>query len=116
MSDLAHVERVTSDVAREVMATVPGAVPAFAPAVRFHTMGQTGVTCSVTLRAHEFTDQFLIRHEFIKRLHARYGREGIVVPYSPVDPRALPPPPSSDARITGRERPGTPQASGSTAN
>ena len=90
-SDLAHVERVTADVAREVMAVVPGAVPAFVPAVRFHALGQNGIACSVALRAHEFTDQFLIRHEFIKRLHARFSREGIVVPYSPVDPRALPP-------------------------
>ena len=26
-------------------------------------------------------DQFLIKHEFIKRLHDRFAREGIVIPY-----------------------------------
>jgi small-conductance mechanosensitive channel len=90
MSDLTLVERVTTEVARDVMASVPGGVAAFTPVVRFHALGPTSVICSVMLRAQEFTDQFLIRHEFIKRLHVRYGREGIVVPYAPVDPRALP--------------------------
>jgi small-conductance mechanosensitive channel len=90
LSDLAQVERITAEVAREVMTSVPGAIPAFVPAVRFHTLSPTSVVCNVTLRAQEFTDQFLIRHEFIKRLHLRYGREGIVVPYPPVDPRAWP--------------------------
>ena len=33
------------------------------------------------LRAKEFVDQYLIKHEFIKRLHKRYMAEGIVIPY-----------------------------------
>jgi small-conductance mechanosensitive channel len=90
LSDLPRVERVTAEVARDVMATVPGGVTGFEPAVRFHTLGPNGITCAVSLRVQEFTDQFLIRHEFIKRLQARYGREGIVVPFPPVDPRAFP--------------------------
>jgi small-conductance mechanosensitive channel len=89
-SNLADVERVTVDVARDVLATIPGGVPSFTPMVRFHTFGPNGVVGSVMLRAQEFTDQFLLRHEFVKRLHERYGREGIVVPYPPVDPRAVP--------------------------
>jgi small-conductance mechanosensitive channel len=28
-----------------------------------------------------FTDQFLIKHEFIKRIHKRFNREGIMIPY-----------------------------------
>jgi hypothetical protein len=36
---------------------------------------------AVILRAKEFVDQYLIKHEFIKRLHERYAREGIVIPY-----------------------------------
>ncbi len=34
---------------------------------------------SVTLRSQEFAGQYLIKHEFLKRLQARYAREGIVV-------------------------------------
>lgn len=33
------------------------------------------------MRAKEFTDQYLIKHEFIKRLHKRYNKEGILMPY-----------------------------------
>jgi hypothetical protein len=34
---------------------------------------------TVTLKACAFTDQDLIRHEFIKRLHGRCEREGIEI-------------------------------------
>ena len=90
MSDLAHVERVTAEVAKDVMRSVPGGVTSFEPGVRFHTLAANNITCAVSLRVQEFTNQFLIRHEFIKRLHMRYGNEGIVVPFPPVDPRAFP--------------------------
>jgi hypothetical protein len=35
----------------------------------------------VILRAREFVDQYLIKHEFVKRLHARFNQEGIVIPF-----------------------------------
>jgi len=76
---LEGVERITMEVAREVMKDVSGGVPSFEPLVRFHKFGESSVDFTVTLRATEFTDQDLIRHEFIKRLHARYEREGIEI-------------------------------------
>ena len=79
-SDLDRVERITTEVAREVMQTVPGGVPGFEPSVRFHTFGDPGVGFSVKLRAKEFVDQFLIKHEFVKRLHKRFVAEGITIP------------------------------------
>ena len=33
------------------------------------------------MRAATFVDQYLIKHEFIKRIHERFAREGIVIPY-----------------------------------
>ncbi|OFV90796.1 MAG: hypothetical protein A3G76_11565 [Acidobacteria bacterium RIFCSPLOWO2_12_FULL_65_11] len=33
------------------------------------------------LRAREYVDQYLLKHEFIKRLHERYTREGITIPF-----------------------------------
>jgi small-conductance mechanosensitive channel len=95
-SDLARVERVTEEVARGVMADVAGAFPDAQPVVRFQAFGPTSVTFSVGLRAREFSDQFLLKHEFIKRLHARYAKEGIVIPHTalPLDARlSLAPPP-----------------------
>jgi small-conductance mechanosensitive channel len=77
---LEKVESVTIEVACEVMEEVPGGVPSFEPSVRYHKFGDSSVDFTVTLRAKEFTDQDLIKHEFIKRLHGRYEREGIEIP------------------------------------
>ena len=83
-SDLAKVEQVTVEVAREVMRTVPGGMPSFEPMVRFHTLGDFSVTFTVVMQAREFVDQFLIKHEFIKQLLPRYREEGILIPDSRV--------------------------------
>ena len=80
-SDLKKVEKVTCEVAREIMKEVHGAVPEFEPFIRYNTFGDSSINFSVILRAKEFTDQYLIKHEFIKRLHERYVKEGIVIPY-----------------------------------
>jgi len=80
-SDLAKVERVTCEVAAEVMREVPGGVPTFGPFIRYHTFGESGIDLTVVMRVETFVDQFLIKHEFIKRLHDRFAREGIVIPY-----------------------------------
>jgi small-conductance mechanosensitive channel len=79
-SDLDHVEKVTIDVAHEVMAEVDGGVGDYEPSVRFHTFGESRIDFSVNLRTREFTDQYVIVHEFIKRLHRRYRIEGIEIP------------------------------------
>ena len=85
-SDLTKVERVTCDVGRDVMQTVSGGVPDFEPFIRYHTFGESSIDFTVILRAQEFTDQYLVKHEFVKRLHTRFEREGIVGPVS--DPNA----------------------------
>jgi len=80
-SDLAKVEKVTIDVASEVMSEVAGAVPDFQPFIRYHTLDDFSINFSVILRGKEFTDQYLIKHEFIKRLHDRYQKEQINIPF-----------------------------------
>jgi small-conductance mechanosensitive channel len=80
-SDLGQVERVVVDVGRNVMHEVAGGVPAFEPFIRYHTFGDSSVNFTVILRASEFVDQYLIKHEFVKRLHARFNDEGIVIPF-----------------------------------
>jgi small-conductance mechanosensitive channel len=80
-SDLARVERVTMEVARDVMKNVTGGVPGFEPFIRYHTFGESSIDFTVILRGREFVDQFLVKHEFVKRLHARYAAEGIVIPF-----------------------------------
>jgi small-conductance mechanosensitive channel len=80
-SDLAQVERVTIEVGREVMREVQGGVPAFEPFIRYHTFGDSSINFTVILRTNEFTGQYLVKHEFIKRLHRRYRDEGIEIPF-----------------------------------
>ena len=80
-SDLEKVEKVTIEVAKEVMREVKGGVPEFEPFIRYHTFGDFSINFTVILRAKEYTDQYLVKHEFIKRLHKRYKEEGIVIPY-----------------------------------
>ncbi|MGW7195025.1 mechanosensitive ion channel family protein [Streptomyces chryseus] len=79
-SDLEHVERVTTEVVEAVMCDITGAVPDHEPAVRFHTFGDSRIGFTVILGVGEFSDQYRIKHEFIKRLHQRYRAEGIRVP------------------------------------
>jgi len=80
-SDLNKVERVTIEVAREVMKAVSGGVPDFDPFIRYHTFGDFSINFTVIMRAKEFKDQYLIKHEFIKKLHQRYIKEGIEIPF-----------------------------------
>ncbi len=80
-SDLKKVEQVTVDVAREVLQTVEGGVKEFAPFIRYNAFADHSINFTVILQAKEYTDQYLIVHEFIKRLHDRYRLEGIEIPY-----------------------------------
>jgi len=80
-SDLEKVEKVTIEVAKEVMREVPGGVPEYEPFTRYHTFADFSINFSVILRAKEVVDQYLIKHEFVKRLHRRYLKEGIEIPF-----------------------------------
>ncbi|MBW2653184.1 MAG: mechanosensitive ion channel family protein [Deltaproteobacteria bacterium] len=80
-SDLEKVEKVTIDVAREVMKTLAGGVTEFDPFIRYHTFDDFSINFTVILRAREFVDQYLLKHEFVKRLHERYNKEGIEIPF-----------------------------------
>jgi small-conductance mechanosensitive channel len=79
-SDLEHVERVTVEVATQVLAAAKGE-PAEAPFVRYTEFGDSSINFNVLLPVARFREQFAIRHAFIKRLHARFNREGIEIPF-----------------------------------
>ncbi len=83
-NDLAKVERVTIEVARDVMKTVQGGIPEFEPVIRFGAFGESQagiakINFTVILRGKEYSAQYLIKHEFIKRLFKRYKEEGITI-------------------------------------
>lgn len=76
-NDLDQVERVTLEVAREAMAAPGLAVAGFEPKVRFGAYTELGVRLTVVLRLKEYRDQYPLKHDLLKRLHARYKEEGI---------------------------------------
>lgn len=79
-SDLDEVERVTLEVAHEVMQRVETKIE-IEPSVRFHTFAESSIDFNVTLHSSDFANQFLLKHEFIKALTKRYRQEGIEIPY-----------------------------------
>jgi small-conductance mechanosensitive channel len=79
-SDLARVERVATEVGRETLRNVQGGIADFEPVVRFNTFSDLGIKFNTVLRAKEVTDQHVLRHEFIKRLHQRFHEEHIDMP------------------------------------
>lgn len=76
-SDLDMVERVTIEVAKEIVAKTPGVVNTGDPAIRYSSFADGGITFGVGFRVKEFTDQYLVKHEFLKALNKRYKAEGI---------------------------------------
>ena len=84
-SDLEKVEKVVVDVATEILKKEEGAVPDYEPKVRFNEFGASSINLSAILRIQEFTNQYLIRHEFMKALHKRFQKEGIEIPFPQMD-------------------------------
>jgi small-conductance mechanosensitive channel len=80
-SDLAKVEKVTLDVAKQVVKEVQGGEAEFEPLLRYHTFDDFSINFSIILRVKEFINKYLVRHEFIKALHKRYNEEGIEIPF-----------------------------------
>jgi small-conductance mechanosensitive channel len=80
-SDLEKVERVTLEVARELMRTHEAGVPEFEPLVRFHAFADSSINFTAVLRAREFRVTYPLRSAFIKRLQARFRDEGIIIPF-----------------------------------
>lgn len=79
--NLDQVEQVTIEVGNQVMREVSGGVAEFNTTVRFHTFADSNINFTVVLRAQEYKDQPLIKHEFVKRLSERYRNEGIDISY-----------------------------------
>ena len=80
-SDLEHVEKVTLEVAREILRTHKWGIADYETFVVFHTFDNSSINFTVMLRAQEYFNRFFIKSAFIKALHQRFKDEGIVIPY-----------------------------------
>ena len=80
-SDLQRVESVSLEVANQIMEEVDEAVDDFEPLVRFNNFGESNIEFVVVMRAEDRAGSFVVRHEMMKRIHARFASEGIEINY-----------------------------------
>ncbi len=77
--DLEKVEKITLDVAKNVIKKLNVAPKDFDPVLRFQEFGDSNINFKVIFRAKKYADQFLVKHEFIKELKKRYDKEKIEI-------------------------------------
>ena len=90
-SDLEHVERVTIEVARELQIKIDEYEPKFdldgvdrsplAPAVRYQAFNDSSIDFNAVMHVRSFTNQYILKHEFIKAIKKRFDAEGINIPF-----------------------------------
>ncbi|EPG73669.1 transporter, small conductance mechanosensitive ion channel MscS family protein [Leptospira fainei serovar Hurstbridge str. BUT 6] len=81
-NDLQRVENICKEVAKQTLQSIYGKRTEVEPHVRFQAFGPSSIELAVTFRLKEITDQYLLRSEFIKSLHAKFRSEGIEFPTS----------------------------------
>lgn len=80
-SNLEHVERVALEILNEVKDDLEEAEDDFEPVIRFTTFGESNIDFVLVIQALDRLDSFVVKHELIKRLHVRFGQEGIEINY-----------------------------------
>lgn len=80
-SDLESVERITIDVAKEVMQEISPEITEREPFILFHTFNDFSIDYKVYIPVSEFRKQRQAKHIFVKKLHKRYLQEGISIPF-----------------------------------
>ena len=76
-SNLEKVEKITIDAAREVQKSTKGTLPDFEPILRFISFNEKGIEMSIRIKVAEFSDTYIVTHEFIKALIKKYKKEKI---------------------------------------
>ena len=79
-ADLTRVEEVCIDELRSIIADFDEAVEGD-PVFRFQNFGDSNIDFLMKVRASTRRQVGLLRHEMIKRIHARLAREGITINY-----------------------------------
>ena len=80
-SDLEQVEKVTVEVAKEVMQEIAPELKESEPYIRFHTFNDFSIDFTLYMRVSEYFDQRIGKHLFVKKLHKRYQQAGIQIPF-----------------------------------
>ncbi|MBD2597762.1 mechanosensitive ion channel family protein [Nostoc spongiaeforme FACHB-130] len=80
-SDLEQVEKITVEVAKDVMREIAPELIANEPYIRFHTFNDFSIDFTLYMRVSEYFDQRMGKHLFVKKLHKRYQESGISIPF-----------------------------------
>ena len=80
-SDLAEVERISKEVAQQVIDITPGADKHMPPWFGFERFGDSNVDFWVWVQAEDRLSSFIVKSELIKQLHIRFEQEGITINY-----------------------------------
>ena len=80
-SDLKDVERISLEVAREVIEESEEANKGFEPIFRYSEFADSNINFRVIFQGVDRAGMFAIKHEIIKRLHERFKEEGIEINY-----------------------------------
>ncbi|MFH0978769.1 MAG: mechanosensitive ion channel family protein [Candidatus Woesearchaeota archaeon] len=74
-SDLEAAEKVAMQVAKDVQEHQERAVKDHVPSVRFTEFGESTINFNVNLKVRKYSDQFIVRHEFIKQLKKAFEKK-----------------------------------------
>lgn len=77
-SDLDKVERITLEIGENLMKENGIETK---PVFRYKEFGGSSINFTLSMDINEFSQQYILRHEFIKRLYKRFKAEGIEIPY-----------------------------------
>lgn len=81
-SDLGRIEQFAVTVGRQVQKETTGASPEFEPVLRVAAWSDSGIALVLLLRAQDPSQEGFVRHEALKRLHARLAAEGVAPPFA----------------------------------
>ncbi len=80
-SDLKEVERICLEVAGDVIEESDDANKEFEPLIRYSEFADSNINFRILFQGIDRDGMFIIRHEIIMRLHARFKDEGIEINY-----------------------------------
>ncbi|MBL7702133.1 MAG: mechanosensitive ion channel family protein [Ferruginibacter sp.] len=80
-SDLTYVEKITKEVIKETLQQSEDGVKEFEPEISFIAFAESSIRVKAFLRVNNYSAQFGVRSIFLKKLHERYKKEGISIPY-----------------------------------
>lgn len=79
-SDLEQVEAICIETAKEVLSRLDPEVDV-EPVVRFNLFADSSINFNVIMHVSEFSNQYIVKHEFIKAITKIFRREHIEIPF-----------------------------------